>query len=144
MTTLAYSAKHNTLASDSRAIHGNFILGEKPKIGRRGQVLFGATGTNSAQCRKFLDWCAGGMVGEHPHTGDHGSGYMGFIFPGGDEVVQICMNGINVYRTPIFAAGSGKKIATGALEVGAHPRRAIKAAIKWDVYSNGSIQEVRR
>lgn len=144
MTTLAYSAPLGVLASDSMAVHGHFILGEKPKIGRRGLVLFGATGTSSAGCRRFLDWCLTGCLGEPPHAGDNHSGYMGYLFPGDDLVIQVCQQGINAYRVPLFAAGSGAALAKGALEAGATPREAIAIARRWDVYTNGPIQEVTR
>ena len=144
MTTLAYCAASGRLAADTMAIHGNMVLGAKWKIGRIGPVLFGATGTSSAGCRRFIDWCRYGLAGMPPHAGDDHSGYMGFLFPGGDQIIQVCQNGINEVSAPRFAAGSGKKFALGAMYAGAPPRRAVEIALALDIYTNGDIVEIVR
>lgn len=40
----------------------------------------------------------------------------------------------------VLAVGSGSKYAIGALEHGATPREAVKTAMKWDVYTGGSVE----
>lgn len=144
MTTLAYSAAHGVLAADTCAVHYDMALGLKAKIGRRGRVLFGATGTSSAHCRRFVDWCSGGMVGDPPDAGDRDAGCIGFIFPDRDWIIQYDQNGFNAFQAEVFAAGSGKKYALGVLATGAHPVVAVDLTRRFDVYTNGPTLKVTR
>jgi hypothetical protein len=71
-------------------------------------------------------------------------------FSGADvTVLQLRRDGIWTYDNsarpirvdlPFFAVGSGGDIALGAMHMGAAPEQAVKAAIRFDVFSGGRIQ----
>lgn len=65
------------------------------------------------------------------------------------SVLQLRRDGIWIYDgstrpvrvdLPFFACGSGSDIALGAMHMGAAPEQAVKAAIRFDVYTGGKVQ----
>lgn len=47
-------------------------------------------------------------------------------------------------EAPFYAIGSGSYVALGAMEVGASPEEAVKAAIKHDIYTGIGVMTIER
>lgn len=149
MSTIAWRADTQVLASDSMGVDGFTVCGEVEKIGRiettRGVVLYGACGDGMA-ARRFRDWVRRGPEGAPVLNtgGPNQATAAGFIFPGGDLVVAFDWNGGRSFRAPFFAYGSGGKIALGALAAGASAEEAVAYARDWDIGTNGPVRSVAR
>jgi hypothetical protein len=142
MTTIAYA--NGVLASDSQMTScDGLFAGSMRKIGKRGAVMYGATGTTS-WIHTFLAWADHGFCGEPPRSEKDEDKASGFAIVG-DMVHEWFPDG-RFTRTKIdtFADGSGAKIAYGAMAAGASPAEAVAAAIKFDIYSGGEIMVLHR
>lgn len=153
MTTVVYRNDH--IASDSLTTAGGVTLGTTPKCGvvtadtvvdvRSGAItverwLWGAAGS-AVYAHAFAKWVANGAKGVPPtaraldHSFDRG---ILIRKPGVVEVYED--GGMFVLETEIYAMGSGKEFALGALAAGATVKHAIEIACQYDVDSNGPVK----
>lgn len=149
MSTIAWRADAQELASDSMGVDGWTLCGQVEKTGRiesaRGVILYGACGDGPA-ARRFRDWVRSGLTEQlRLNTGGPDQATAaGFIFPGDDLVVGFDWNGSRSFRAPFFAYGSGGKIALGALAAGASAADAVAHAQAWDMGTNGPVRTLKR
>lgn len=138
MTTIAY--RSGIIAADSQVTWRGGRDGSVLKIRKRGPVLAACSGC-AARGRAFLDWFQAGMQSYTPDMGppDDGRHAWGYLFPGGDLVLELNLDGWTASRQPFFASGSGAEYATGAMQVGATAEEAVRAAMVWDVSTGGEI-----
>lgn len=144
MTTIAYNHRDKELASDSQGTSCEVIV---PKVYTKihklsfGWVGFWGNTADMGAAIKILegdelegDWTkldVGGIV-----LPDTGSAYNFYIDSLGGLAKEFITNN--------WAAGSGREFALGAMHVGATAREAVKAAIKYDIYSGGKIVVKKR
>lgn len=144
MTTIAYSAKHRTIAADRLATNNGIRVGYTPKIMRLGRLLIGGCGT-ATMCSAFMDWVKNGMHGDCPPMengrGPDDPGATCFILLG-ELAVSFVGSGAQRVYAPHHTYGSGSDIARGALELGATPEQAVRAALVYDIYSGGEIDVI--
>lgn len=140
MTTIAWDGE--VLAADSQITSGEMRVGHYRKIGKRGRVLFGASGEQGL-AQRFIAWCAGGFNGDPPEMTKGGSSASGLVILG-DRILTFSDTGIDTVHGPYYAQGSGSPFAYGALAAGATAGDAVRAAIKHDCGSGGYVTELRR
>ena len=145
MTTVVF--RDGVMAADSRIIDGNLIEASTyRKVGRLGRrakfagvyAVTGAT-TSSQYLLRLLNsgaWEGIGTPGQSSDGQVHVALTDGrFFFVGVDGVTECA-------PAPFYAAGSGRAIALGALQMGASATKAVKVACKFDVYSGGPVRKV--
>ncbi len=139
MTTIAYNHKDKELAVDSQATSGDLATSITTKKIHRIDGAWVAFCGSLVVVEEFI-WALDKDVANLGSLTDEisgivmydtGSVYNVFINPLG-RVVKLKIN-------ENFAAGSGRSIALGALYVGATATQAVKAAIRYDIYSSGRI-----
>jgi len=128
------------LAADRRSVSGT-LQRSMTKIFRHGDMLIGGAGTWTT-LEAMRAWVMGGCVfGEFPKL------------PKDSDTVPslwvINRNGTILkfedspwplrYDDPVFADGSGREFAYGAMAMGADARRAVEIACKYDIYCGGGI-----
>ena len=135
MTTVAYRA--GIIAADRLVSFNGCREGLTTKIVKRGRVLAGAAGS-AAQCQRFLEWVAGGCMGNQPALIKDDYRLDGFVVT--DERL-ICFNGETYWtlEADFYALGSGEAYARGAMAMGAGPARAVRIAARFD---SGTGREV--
>jgi ATP-dependent protease HslVU (ClpYQ) peptidase subunit len=131
-----------TLAADRRAVSGT-LKRSMTKIFRHGDILFGGAGVWTT-LEAMRSWVMGGCVfGEFP------------TLPKDDrdrEVTSLWVvnrNGTILkfedspypirYNDPIFADGSGREFAYGAMAMGANALEAVQIACQYDIYCGGGV-----
>jgi len=143
MTTIAY--KDGVLAADTLCVNGHIRSGFATKIvrGPRGE-LAGSAGSAGFN-RAFNAWVTAGMEGEPPKAAetDDIRDYGFVVLPNG-EIEQHEPEGVNRLRADIFAVGSGRNVAQGAMKAGATAEEAVRIAIDLDCYSGGEVTVLRR
>lgn len=128
------------LAADRQATSGNLIR-YSTKIFREGDMLFGGAGTQTA-LGALRDWVLGGCKkdafpaipcsdGNVPHLWVINRNGTILKFEDSPYPIQ--------YTDKIFAEGSGRDFAYGAMEMGADAVRAVEVAIKFDVHCGGGV-----
>jgi 20S proteasome alpha/beta subunit len=141
MTTIAY--KDGVLASDGKITAGGCVTNlTSKKIFRVNSAWIGVCGT-------VADW---GLVVDYlnnngtpiPPTAEFDCIYM--PDKGKAVILEVCKGGIlrEIAFAPPFAIGSGGNFAIGAMAHGASAIEAVKIACKYDVYSGGKVQSVKR
>lgn len=146
MTTIAY--KDGVLAADTACRAGWLIEGSVVKIVRAGPILAAACG-GSALCERFLDWVRRGCRGEPPDMGaaDAKEAWQatGLLFLPDQAVIRFdpALPPLAVLA-PIYAAGSGRDVALGAMHAGAPAARAVQIAILLDGGSGGYVLTTER
>lgn len=135
MTTIAWDGK--TLAADTLITSNGMRVGYAQKIGKRGRVLFGASGSLEVM-QPFLAWCSGGFHGDPPSMKRDESDASGLVVFE-DRIVTFSNTGVDTIRAPFYAQGSGSPMALGALHAGATAIEAVKAAAAVDTGSGGEI-----
>lgn len=144
MTTYAY--KNGVLVADTAVTMGGQYLGTTLKIVKKGPFLAAASGSASL-ARNFIDWVARGMKGDVPDmlvtASKEDWTAWGQIFCPDGLVVSFEPNGVNTYRSPFTADGSGGMIAMGAMAHGATAEEAVRIACKLDVATREPIVILR-
>lgn len=140
MSTIAY--RNGVLAADTMATaNGGVVSLSTVKIGGRNGVMWTATG-DAAWGKSFRDWMASGQCGDIAKPDDHTAG---LIFCPNNDIVVYHHTGIELRSgLPFWADGSGQDYALGAMQVGATPEQAVRAAMVWDRYTGGDITVLRR
>jgi ATP-dependent HslUV protease subunit HslV len=139
MSIIVWDGK--TLAADSQATNENLGYGKMSKIWRHGDVLLAGVGQSQALLA-IRNWIE---CGAEPST--FPKEYM-------DRTERTCMWVINRNGTiariedgpfllqrhdKMFADGSGRDFAYGAMEMGADAEAAVRVACKFDIYCGGGI-----
>ena len=139
MTTIAY--RDGVLAADTLINWNGDVLGYTPKIGRAGRLLYGASGS-TAWCWAFRSWLKRGAKGDCPAVAKDSGGCA--VMPN-DDIISFHEEGME-RRTgvPFYAWGSGADYAIGAMQMGATPEQAVRAAMAWDRKTSGEITVLRR
>lgn len=136
MSTIAY--RDGVIAADTQISADNEILGHATKIGKRGRVLFGASG-DASWMREFLVWARGGFVGGPPESKGEGGGSALVIADG--RLMSVYASGhYDEVRAVFYAVGSGRQFARGAMATGATAEDAVRAAILLDACSGGDVE----
>ncbi len=128
MTTIVY--RDGVLAADSRVTEGTLIAGSVVKARRLGKILTAGCG-NVTDMEAFYSWVAGGMQGECKIEGD---GEFWLIAPGQPLLIYESGKFLRLV-SPFYAAGSGGKVARGALGLGADALTAVRVAAAQDTGS---------
>jgi len=143
MTTIAY--KDGVLAADTLCVNGHIRSGFVTKIIRGPNGELGGAAGNAGYNRLFQDWVAGGRVGDAPiPKQDDECRDLGFVVLPDGVIEQHEPEGLNLIRADMYAAGSGRNVAQGAMAAGASAEEAVRIAIGLDCYSGGEITVLRR
>lgn len=116
------------------------------KIASRGGLLAGASGA-SDRCKAFRDWFVTGCQGHHPSMGDPEKDWgEGFIITPDDQILTFGPTTFWLEKpfNGMFAAGSGREFALGAMAAGADAVRAIEIARTLDINTGGEITILTR
>jgi hypothetical protein len=138
MTTIATDG--NTIAADTRIVGGDVIDGlVAQKVRQRGGVTVAVSGQWSL-AEALMEWAlpSPSPDTDPPKKGDDDSWELIRIEDGkcwymSNAEYTLCRTGIPA------AIGSGSTFALGAMAVGASPREAVEAAIRYDCASGGQI-----
>ena len=133
MTTIAYNHKDKEIAVDGQATSGNTVVSTSTKKLHRithGWAAFaGELGCVEGHDVVNLDRIQGEIIG--------------LVMYDTGQVFEVHINAtgrVHMYKlTTDYAVGSGREYALGALYAGASAKDAVKAAIKYDIYSSGKI-----
>lgn len=135
MTTIAY--KDGVLAADTQVTeNGDWICGHMLKIWRLpDHRLFGGSGS-AVDVEAVLAWLTDG--GDKPEVGENFTGLI--ISPQGGVtcIENKHLRTLNM-EAPYYAIGSGKSVAWGAMFAGADAETAVRAAIKHDTTTGGTV-----
>ncbi len=142
MTTIAYNHRDREMATDSQATAGYCTVSTTTtKLFRVVDGWLAFCG-NWADAQCLMDYLAGDEVDLK------GLEVGAFIMPDTGNPYQLVLsNAGRVQQMPIscsFALGSGSDYALGAMEAGASAKDAVKAAIKYDVFSGGRVVVKKR
>lgn len=136
MSVVVWDGK--TLAADRQATNGN-LRRTMTKITRHGDVLTAGTGTQTST-QAMREWVlAGANPSSFPteHVDEHTNLWV--INRNGTIVkFENAPFGL-VYHEKVFAEGSGRDFALGALFMGADAVKAVEAACVYDIYCGGGI-----
>jgi len=145
MTTIAYSARHRSIAADRLATSNGTRIGYVRKIMQVGPLLIGGCGA-SAFITPFMAWVRRGMVGQCPSMSNHVSGDQSLDAMGVILWDEMCLSFIDSGPQRVYGAyhafGSGAEFASGALEAGATPEEAVRVAIVHDINSGGDVDVI--
>jgi|SRR5579875_1141208 len=147
MTVIAYSSKHRILAADSRCsdTYGMHLTSCQKVFRLKNGALLGTAGDSDD--RDMRDLLAKSTPRKLPTRGQLAELKMVFtgllVFPRGQVFVVESYHrefdsmgewagGIDPIRDPIVAVGCGAQYAYGAMEVGADPIKAVRAACRRD------------
>lgn len=138
MTTIATDGK--TIAADGQITAGDIISDMKcRKVFKlsNGRAL-GVAGTLSS-CDAFRAWFADPSQPQPDLSDD----FKAVIIDGTDRVTVYDGQFYPICLPVPYTIGSGREVALGAMLTGATPKQAVKAAISVDVYSGGTVREVK-
>ena len=142
MTTIAY--RDGVLAADTLVTEQGRICGHTKKIRVHKGVLWGTTGCLIHQ-GQFDSWMLSGMRGAPPSMKTEANATSSAILIADQHLLTFDDHGWDAMPLPEFyAVGSGGPIALGAMAAGASAAEAVACAARFDVYSGGSITELRR
>ena len=137
MTTIAYSHKDKELAVDSQVTSGNTIVSDKYKKLVRiedGWVALCGNTTCSEEVYEVLE-------GNALNLSAMAEEVSGVVMYDNGKVYALHINAVGrLVKQEVkedYATGSGRDFALGALSVGATATQAVKAAIRYDIYSSG-------
>ena|SRR5687768_13962526 len=134
MTTITF--REGIMAADSRMTLGGAVIGNVVKIVRRDDgALCGGCG-RLAWLQAFHEWFLNGEQDDLPDVDEDS---MGLIARPKKPLQAFEEAGTYEWKTPYFAMGSGRRFALGAMYAGASAQEAVKAAIKFDIYSGGKV-----
>lgn len=138
MSVIVWDGK--TLAADRQATSGN-LARTTTKIFRHGDLLFGGAGTHTA-LEALREWVMGGCdKTKFPTMPVDGNNIPhlwvinrnGHIAKFEDSPYPI------TYADKVFAEGSGRDFAYGAMAMGADAVRAVEIANQYDVHCGGGV-----
>lgn len=147
MTVIAYSSKHQIIASDSRCVDMNSVHCTNAKKLYRlanGAVLGVAGNVDTRDVRDLLGRATWKKMPSRHQLAELKTSFEGMIvFPRGMIfTVEIeheefdhegeWTAGVTLMTDPYVAIGSGYQLAYGALEAGASPIQAVRAACRRD------------
>jgi ATP-dependent protease HslVU (ClpYQ) peptidase subunit len=136
VTTIAY--KDGVVAADSQVSCGDMRDSTITKIARNpAGDLCGASG-NASFMFAFLKWFSDGEKGEAPVPSENDGGII-FRAKGAIELYEHPGPCPFVVVAKMYAAGSGRKLALGAMAFGASAEEAVKVAAQYDIYTSGKI-----
>lgn len=126
------------MVADSRGYAGyNALIGAKRKIRRlEDGTLIGVSSNQVGFGEAIMDWYAAGANLDATPRAPEINFSMLIAKPNGQ--VFFAFNSFNMagpLDAEFYAIGSGEGVATGAMEMGAGPERAIEIACKHDVWS---------
>lgn len=143
MTTIAY--RDGVLAGDQRTTDdGAIVPGRFIKVFKNDQGwLYGACG-DSGPMEDFYRFMAGVVNSIDPKRIPRSGIYEAIIVSPTSDVFVVEKGFIEKYPldTEYLAIGSGRKVAYGALYMGATPAQAVQAAITHDNCTGGSVNVV--
>lgn len=129
MSVVVWDGK--TLAADKQASNGNLRRRGK-KIWRHGDILIAGTGTLT-DIEEMRDWILGGMDKEKFPANDKRDCTLVVVNRSGtllrfeDSPFPLC------YEEDVFAEGSGRDFAYGAMAMGADAAQAVEIASRYDI-----------
>jgi len=136
VSVIAWDGK--TLAADRQATSGN-LRRTTTKITRHGDVLIAGTGTQSST-QAVREWI---LEGANPSSfpslpADDPSAV--WVINRNGTVVKFENSPFGmVYHDKVFAEGSGRDFALGAMFMGADAVKAVEVACVYDIYCGGGI-----
>lgn len=144
MTTIAY--KGGIIAADTGLTAGGMRDAHMSKIAKNkaGELVGGAG--DAWWIVDFLEWFKAGATGHAPAIMDDSSSQAISISRRGKITCYESGNGRTrafIIRARYHSLGSGRRIATGAMFVGAHPADAVRAAIAHDDGTHGRVETLR-
>ena len=143
MTTIAY--RDGVLAADTAMARGGTLYpGSITKIVRASNgCLAGAAGT-AGYNGAFLRWALAGMEGDPPTAKqDDRDCDTGIIFRPDGSVVLYEPTGWFETHPGVYAIGSGREFALGAMRAGADAEQAVMAAAAHDPYTGVPVTVLR-
>lgn len=139
MTTIVFDGK--TLAVDSQVTSGSVIVGLRNKIQEIGGYF--VAGCGSTDCIDLVvEYLLGGK--EKPSGLSANDADVLFVNKETGEAFRAFGDTLVMSKAVIpFFGGSGAEIAQGAYQVCNDPIKALKVAMKLDVYTGGPINMVK-
>lgn len=136
MSVIVWDGK--TLAADRRATNSN-LSRTTSKITKHGDLLIGSTGTYSSS-QAITNWVIEGCILEKfPSSWVHEDTNVWVINRNGTVAKFEDSPFPVMYRDKVFAEGSGRDLAYGALAMGADAVKAVEVACVYDIYCGGGI-----
>lgn len=140
MTVIVWDGK--TLAADRLAVCGT-LKREMTKIHRHGDLIFGGAGVRTT-LEAMRAWVMGGCIIEKfptiPKTEDGQSCQSFWVINKNGTVVKFEDSPYPLkYNDPVFAEGTGRDFAYGAMSMGATAVQAVEIACKHDIYCGGGV-----
>lgn len=127
-----------TLAADRQATNSN-LRRTMTKISRHGDVLIAGTGTQTST-QAVRSWILDGAHPEkfpHAETDDNTAVW---VINRNGTIVKFENSPFGItYLDTVFAEGSGRDFALGAMSMGADAVTAVKVACMYDIYCGGGI-----
>lgn len=150
MTTIAY--RDGVMSSDSSISFGSTIMFlNAPKIIKvvtPNHIHLAGCAGGSANCALFRQWVLDGMNGYPPKGEESDTGLSGIVvsldrFTWKIEQWLFEKDASYQVKEEFICVGSGADFALGAMFMGGDTVHAIRAAKRFDAYSNGPIRTVR-
>ena len=139
MTIIVWDGK--TLAADRLSVCGT-LQRTMTKIQRHGDLIFGGAGVRTT-LEAMRAWVVGGCVidkfPELPKGEEHHSHAFWVINKNGTIVKFEDSPYPLKYDDPVFAEGTGRDFAYGAMAMGANAVQAVEIACKHDIYCGGGV-----
>lgn len=154
MTVIAYSSKHRVMAADSRCTDEHLHVTSCQKIWslKSGAIFGGAGGIDERDLLALLEKATPRKLPTRAQLAELKYDFTGVIvFPKGqvytlesEHVEHVgWTSAVMQIRDQFVAIGCGADFAYGALEAGADPIRAVKAACKRDINCALPVQSAR-
>lgn len=146
MTVVAYSRQHRIVASDSRCSDDGMHFTRCKKVFRlaSGAILGTAGDADDRELRALLGKATPRKMPTRAELAETKIEFVGLlVFPAGRVfVVEVkhrefqfegeWSGDVTPVTAKIVAIGCGHRLAYGAMQVGASPEEAVRAACKWD------------
>lgn len=138
MTTIATDGK--SIASDGQVTDNSIIEDlNRKKVHKLpdGRAL-GFAGC-LISCEMFLEWIKD-TTQQPPEGSDE---FEAVVIDGSDKVTVYNHRYSPLVMPTPYCTGTGKQVALGAMMAGATPKQAVKLATKVDIYSGGTVREIK-
>ncbi len=141
MTTVVF--KDGVFAADSRINGGGYISGSTEKIKKVGDFYVGMSGRGELY-NEFCKFIGGEDFNKEKLT-SHNAEYGMIVVNSKTKEVNLYIDSLipEITKNDFYTVGSGYLIATGALLMGATPKKAVQIAAKVDTRTGGKIQVVK-
>lgn len=145
MTTLAY--KDGTIASDSRSTMDDYAIGKCVKLYRvkskvdpiKGDVIVGTAGHGSSSLL-FVDWLEqGGDPSLHERGVDEHAEFECLVLHKSGLYMADRLCRLEKIEDEVWAAGSGRHAALGAMYAGKSAVEAVRIAARIDPFTGGRV-----